>query len=88
MSFVIKNPLVGVPQITDHTTDQKMPLGARVNAYDPTYGEGEFVYAKGVASTVLGSWVTFNEDDWSTALLAANAIGQVGIAMSACVAGE
>jgi hypothetical protein len=48
----------------------------------------EFIYLKGVASTVRGSWVTYNADDWTTALLAANAIGPVAVAMSDCVANE
>jgi hypothetical protein len=41
-----------------------------------------------VASTAVGSWVTFNLDDGTTALLAANAIGPVAIAMSANVASQ
>jgi len=52
------------------------------------YGAGEFIYLKGVASTAVGSWVTYNPDDFSSTLLAANAIGPVAIAMSACVANE
>jgi hypothetical protein len=51
-----------------------------------TYGEGEFIYLRGVSSTAVGSWVTFNADDHSTALLAANAIGPVAVAMAATVA--
>lgn len=45
----------------------------------------EYVYLKGLAATVLGSWVTFDEVGVTT-LLAANAIGEVAIAMGACVA--
>tara|TARA_R110000803_G_scaffold60111_2_gene119188 strand:+ start:1857 stop:2357 length:501 start_codon:yes stop_codon:yes gene_type:complete len=52
------------------------------------YGEGIFVYVKGVASTVVGSVVTISEDDWSTALATANGVGRTAFAMSACVAGE
>jgi hypothetical protein len=59
-----------------------------VRGNDPTYGAGEFIYLKGVASTAVGSWVLYNEDDYSTSLLAANDIGQVAVAMSACVASE
>jgi hypothetical protein len=47
----------------------------------------EYVYLKGLASTALGSWVTFDEVG-VTALLAANAIGEVAIAMGACVASK
>lgn len=57
-------------------------LGREVRAFDPTYGNGTFIFLKGVASTVVGSFVTYNTDDHTTALLAANAIGPVAIAMS------
>lgn len=88
MAYVIKESRIGFPPITDHDTTQKVELGLIVNAGDPTLGAGEFIYLKGVASTVVGSWVTYNFDDFTTTLLAANAIGPVAIAMSACVASE
>lgn len=88
MTYVIDNPRLGLPVITDTDTTQAVPLGTIVNATDDTYGGGEFIYLKGVASTVLGSWVTVNEDDYSTALLAANAIGRVAVAMSINVASQ
>ncbi len=59
-----------------------------VQAFDPIYGNGKFIYLLGVASTAIGSWVTYNQDDGSTALLVPNAIGPVAIAMSANVAGQ
>jgi hypothetical protein len=74
--------------IIDNSTTQSLPLGSIVQGIDETYGSGEFIYLKGVANTVVGSWVTYNADDGSTALLAANAIGPVAVAMSASVAGE
>lgn len=45
----------------------------------------EYIYLQGVASTEAGSWVTYDED-YQTALLAANAVGAVAIAMAAVVA--
>ena len=45
----------------------------------------EYIYLKGVASVGAGSWVTFNES-YATALLTANAVGPVAIAMAAIVA--
>lgn len=86
MPWITRNPLVGVQRISEVDTVQRHPLGQIVNAFDPTFGEGEFIYLRGVVSTVEGSWVTYNQDDHSTALLAANAIGPVAVAMSACVA--
>lgn len=86
MAFSIaENALVG-QNFDETSTTQEHALGTIVRAKDPTYGVGEFIYLKGVASTQVGSWTTYNPDDWSTALLAANAIGPVAVAMSACVA--
>jgi hypothetical protein len=77
---------VGWQPITTIETTQRHPLGTIVQAVDPTYGSGEFVYLDGVASCADKSWVTINMDDGSTTLLAANAIGPVGVAMAAVTA--
>lgn len=88
MAYTIaENMLLGQP-IADTSTTAKHELGLTVRAKDPTYGVGEFVYLKGVASTAVGSWVTYNSDDGTTALLAANAIGPVAVSMSANVASQ
>lgn len=70
-------------------------LGSIAKAYDPTYGEGEFIYLVGVASTVVGSVVTYNgntsgKPTWQTTLAPATAnLGQpLAVAMSANVAGQ
>lgn len=87
MAFTISNPaLAGTQAIADTSTVKNHPLGLIVQATDPIYGAGEFIYLLGVASTAVGSWVTYYTDDGSTVLLAANAIGNVGVAMSANVA--
>ncbi len=52
------------------------------------YGVGEFVYLKGVASTVVGSAVTFQYGDYQTTLTVAAAVGLVAFAMSANVANQ
>src|SRR6478609_6684867 len=88
MAYTILNARVGFPPITDHDTVAKVALGNIVVANDPTYGAGEFIYLKGLDATAVGASVTYNLDDWSTALLAANAIGPVAIAMAATVTGE
>lgn len=87
MTYIIRNAQVGQQAIADTSTEQKHPLGTVVNAVDATNGEGEFIYLQGVASTAVGSWVTYSPDDWSTALLTGDAIGPVAVAMSANVAG-
>tara|TARA_R100000963_G_scaffold30817_1_gene22131 strand:- start:656 stop:1159 length:504 start_codon:yes stop_codon:yes gene_type:complete len=87
--YHITNAVVGMQNIGDTSTTQNQVLGTIVQAVDvasTAYGAGEFIYLKGVASTVLGSFVTYNADDNSTALLAANAIGPVAVAMSINVA--
>jgi hypothetical protein len=88
-TYQVVNPIVGAQDIADTSTTQYHPLGTIVEGVDrasTAYGAGEFVYLKGVASTVLGSFITYNSDDNSTALLAANAIGPVATSMSINVA--
>ena len=92
MVFQISRP-VGFQPIAETSTTKKHPLGRIVDAVDDgasgtSYGAGEFIYLKGLAATAIGTWVTYNDDDGSTTLLAANAIGPVAIAMSANVANQ
>lgn len=88
MAFKVTDNRIGLQPIADTSTTQQHNLGTIVRAEDPTYLAGEFIYLKGVASTAVGSWVTYNIDDGSTTLLAANAIGPVAVAMSANVASQ
>lgn len=88
MAYTIAENMLLGQAIADTSSTAKHSLGLIVQAKDPTYGVGEFIYLKGVASTAVGSWVTYNADDYSTALLAANAIGPVAVAMSANVADQ
>lgn len=103
MAYIFTNTQAGLPAITDHSTpatvetvgsttitDVKVPLGTIARAVDPTYGEGEFVRLIGVASTAVGSVVTYDESTHQTVL---SAVGggiarPVAIAMSACLGGE
>ncbi len=94
MAYVFETPHLGMQPIaaTVLTAATAQPKawkhGDIVRATDPTYGSGEFIYLKGAANTVVGSWVTYNSDDNTTTLLAANAIGPVAVAMSANVANQ
>lgn len=83
MSFTFSDQQLGMQPIASVDTVQNHPLGKIAQASDPTYGAGEFIYLKGASSVAVGSWVTYNSDDGSVALLAANAIGPVAIAMAA-----
>lgn len=87
----------GAPPITDIVaynasseyglTREPFAWGATITAQSSDYGMGEFIFLKGVASCEIGSWVTYNADDHTATLLAANAIGPVAVAMAACVSG-
>lgn len=79
------NFLIG-QNIDETSTTQNHELGTIATMKHATYGVGEFIYLQGVASTAVGSWVTYNADDNTTALLAANAIGPVAVSMAANVA--
>ncbi len=88
MAYKSLSPRIGVSDIAETSTTQLYPLGTRVQAQDASYGVGEFIYLLGVASTAVGSWVTYEQDSGATTLLAANAIGPVAVSMSANVANQ
>lgn len=94
MAYTILDPVLGYPKIAATSTAPWVggqasssipPLGTIIRAVDPTYGMGEFIFLKGVASTAVGSWVLINPDDYTTNLLAADMKGAVAVAMSANV---
>jgi hypothetical protein len=72
---------------TTYPTPPAFP-GMVVRAKDPTYGTGEFIMLAGVASTIVGSVVTYNTTSFTTALAPAgtNLPQPIAIAMSANVA--
>ena len=94
MAYTQVNPVLGFPKINATSTapwqggqsSQLPPLGTIIQGVDPTYGMGEFIFLKGVASTAVGSWVAYFPDDWSTVLLVADQKAPVAVAMSANVA--
>lgn len=90
MAYRITNQVVGSQAIADTSTTQQHPLGTIVKAVDPTYGEGEFIYLLGIASTAVGSVVTYNTSGYATALAAvgSNKAQPIAIAMSANVASQ
>lgn len=81
MTWRITDPEIGTQPIATTDTTQNHSLGKIVRASDGT-NAGEFIYLKGVASTVVGSWVTYNADDGTTTLTVADAVGPVAVAMS------
>lgn len=81
-----------IPQnIDEFSSTQLLPIGTIVRARDTNgtnnQGEGEFVYLKGVAATVVGSLVNYDLNVPSTTIApATTGIGPVAVAMSICVA--
>jgi hypothetical protein len=74
--------------IEETSTTQKHQLGVIVQCKDSLLGSAEFIYLKGVGSTVVGSIVNY-DDTWQTALDTAAVAGPsrpLAVAMSACVA--
>jgi hypothetical protein len=88
MAYAPSFDLPGGQPITETSTVQKHPLGTRIRAIDPVYGESEFVYLKGVASTVAGSVVTFDQRNAATVLTTLSTLGLIAVAMSANVANQ
>jgi hypothetical protein len=83
---------IGLNQAIDvNSTTQKHTIGQRVRCRDvgsTGYGEGEFIYLVGVASTAKGDAVTYNLVDGVTTRLVTNGKGPMAVAMAATVANE
>jgi len=91
MAWLITEPSkAGFQAITDTSTTQNHNIGTVVEANDPTYGNGAFIYLKGVASTAAGDVVTYDLKGNSTfrATTSSPVYGPVGVAMSANVASQ
>lgn len=84
MTFYCTGPLIG-PNLTNVDASKKFPLGTIVDGKDTTYGAGKFIYLKGVASTVLGDAVVYDEAFATTRAVAASR-GNVAVALAAVVA--
>src|SRR5574341_35098 len=87
MAYHITGAL-GYQDIAETSTTQKHPLGTRVIASDPVYGEAEFIYLKGVAATAIGNLVTYDVKDGVTVRAVAASKGPAAVAMSANVANQ
>src|ERR1700742_4276600 len=104
MAYSFIENRIGMLQIanTDAGIAQPFPLGSTTNiptppatlgmigrAFDPTFGEGEFILLLGVANTVVGSALIYTNPTYQTTLLpnTANLAQPIAFAMSASVAG-
>jgi hypothetical protein len=86
MAFTVST-YAGGQQIATRDTTQNHPLGTIVRGHDPTYGEGEFIYLKGAASTIIGSIVEYNTSyQTGPDSSALDAPVPLAVAMSICTA--
>lgn len=92
MVWRISDPEIGIQRITDTSTTQLHSIGKIVNAKDPTYGSGEFIYLLGVANTVAGLVVVYDAVTGKTGLASTSGVvdggGPLAVAMSANVASQ
>jgi hypothetical protein len=91
MTWRIIDTTIGLQPIAEtETGDARHALGTIVQAKHATLGVGEFIYLKGVASTVVGSIVNY-DDNFQTALDSVATAGPsrpLAVAMSANLAGD
>ena len=90
MAYALSSVQLGLQPLLTTDTVQNHPLGTIIKGRDPTYGEGEFIYLKGIGSTVAGSIVNYFPDTYTTALgyVGENVAAPMAIAMSANVASQ
>ena len=89
MAWTITDQLLGAQPIAVTDTVQRHKLGTIVRAEDPVQGGGEFIYLKGIGSTVVGSMVDYDSNLGTTALSpATGGTGPVAVAMAANVANQ
>lgn len=90
MAYTIEDSRLGFQPIAVTSTTQNHPEGMIVRAEDPILGGGEFIYLKGVVSTLLGSLVTYDPVNHTTTLSPnTGLLGQpVAVSMSANVASQ
>jgi predicted RecA/RadA family phage recombinase len=70
MAFYFTEQKIGSQLMTEVSATQKHPIGTICRAFDPTYGEGEFIYLRGVANTLTGTIVTWFDADTTLGLTA------------------
>lgn len=88
MTYAVVSGPVGCQPIASTSAAAQHVLGTRIRAQDPALGEGEFIYLLGVASTIVGSVVIYDDTGWQTTLAPAgtNKPLPIAIAMSANLA--
>jgi len=88
MPFSITTDIARYQPINETSAVQLHDIGHIVTGFDNTlYAGAEFIYLKGVASTVVGSTVVWDSTG-QTALTIVASRGQVAVAMAACLASQ
>lgn len=92
MAWIFQENRLGLQPIEVTSTVQNTDEGTIARAYDSagTFGGGEFIYLKGVASTAVGMLVNYDPVAHTTTLTpnTANRNSPVAVAMSANVASQ
>lgn len=88
LAFKQTTPVIGATPIGVVDTTQRHNLGAVIRAADPVYGEAEFIYLKGVASTAAGDLVIYDDKADTTTRTTASTYGPVAVAMAAVLANQ
>jgi hypothetical protein len=91
MAWNIRSPLIGAQPIATTSTVKNHPLGTVVQADDPTYGTGEFVYLEGAASTVAGLVYFYSLREGAIVTTTSGVVdggSPIAVAMSANVNGQ
>lgn len=88
-TWAVSDIRIGSQPITERSTVANHPLGTIVRARDvgtTAYGEGEFIYVKGVASAAAKNWVGIPSDNYTCVRAVANGNYPLGILMAALTA--
>jgi len=92
MAWIIDDNKVGWQAIADASDTKRHAYGTLVSAVDPTYGQGEFIYLKGVSSNFAGALVTYVANTGVTALSTTSGIATGGaplaVSMSAATGSQ
>ena len=92
MTYKSTDVLVGASALTGADATQLHPYGTLVNGFSVTYGAGEFIYLKGVASNFAGALVTYVGSTGVTALSTTSGVltggAPIAVSMSTATASE
>ena len=89
MAWKITENRLGQSLIGGIDDSAKVPVGTVVTAVDDSLGGGEFIYLKGVASTVINDVVTYDVNFLTVRAAAGNSLPRpVAFAMGAVVANK